>query len=469
MKSDRTSSHGPLIMIAAVLVVVACLGMLCGKILWDARKSAWERAAEVANSLLVAVASETERNLESLDLSMRAVIDGLANPQVRDVSPTIRQLVLFDRSATARHLDSLNALDADGVVRFDSRTLTPEPTRRADREYFAFHRSNASPDLYVSRPIVTRRNGSNLLPISRRLSTADGSFAGVVVGTLRLAHFRELFGNILRDARDRITLRRMDGTILMQWPESDTVGQVFEDSELTAQAARRRSGQFISVSPRDGGERLVVYQQISDLPLVMDIARPTEAIYAEWRQYAIAVGSLLALLYAVSVALIVYLLKEVRRRAGLLAELTARATTDALTGVFNRQHFDEALKREWWRAVRESSPIALLMIDADHFKRLNDQHGHQAGDRILQSVGAALKANARAGHRPCGALRRRRIRPPAPRPHGGAGSARCGRRARHLPADVPRPLGAGNGFEHWDFVDHAKPPRHGRGPGGSSR
>jgi hypothetical protein len=152
MQSDRTSSHGPLIMIAAVLVVVACLGMLCGKILWDARKSAWERAAEVANSLLVAVASETERNLESLDLSMRAVIDGLANPQVRDVSPTIRQLVLFDRSATARHLDSLIALDADGVVRFDSRTLTPEPTRRADREYFAFHRSNASPDLYVSRP-----------------------------------------------------------------------------------------------------------------------------------------------------------------------------------------------------------------------------------------------------------------------------------------------------------------------------
>ncbi len=341
--------------------------------------------------------SETERNVESLDLSMRAVIDGLANPEVRDVSPSVRHLMLFDRSATARHLDSLTALDSQGIVRFDSRALIAEPINRSNREYFQFHLIDPSPDVYVSQPIVARSTGNNLMAMSRRLSAPDGSFAGVVVGSLRLAYFRELFGNILRDSRDRITLRRTDGTVLMRWPERDAVGELRDDPELVDHVSRRRSGQFTSVSPRDGAERLVVYQQISDLPLVIDIARPTAAIYAEWRQYAIAIGSLLALLCAVSLALVVYLLREARRRAGVLAELTVRASTDALTGVFNRQHFDEALAHEWWRAVRESSPIALLMIDADHFKRLNDQHGHQAGDRILQSVGAALTANARPG------------------------------------------------------------------------
>lgn len=395
MTTERTARSGPLIFIGAVLIVVICLGALCVKILWNARKTEWTRAVEVAQSLLVAVASETERNIESLDLSMRAVIDGLSNPEVRDVSPTLRQLVLFDRSATARHLDALTALDAQGIVQFDSRAEIAERINRSDREYFLFHRDDPSPDIYISRPIVARSTGNNLMAMSRRLSAPDGSFAGVVIGSLRLAYFRELFGNILRDSRDRITLRRTDGTVLMRWPGGNAVGQVREDPELVSQVARRRSGQFVST--RDGIERLVVYQQISDLPLVIDIARPIQAIYQEWRQYAIAVGSLLALLCAVSLALIVYLLKDMRRRAGVLAELTARASTDALTGVFNRLHFDETLRHEWWRAVRESSPIALLMIDADHFKRLNDQHGHQVGDRILQSVGAALKANARTG------------------------------------------------------------------------
>ena len=328
---------------------------------------------------------------------MRAVSDGLVNPEVQDVSPSVRQLMLFDRSATARHLDSLTALDSQGIVRYDSRAVVAEPISRANREYFQFHLIDPSPDLYISQPIVARSTGNNLMAMSRRLSAPDGSFAGVVVGSLRLAYFRELFSNILRDGRDRITLRRTDGTVLMRWPGRDAVGQVREDPELIEHVARRRSGQFMAASPRDGVERLVVYQQISDLPLVIDIARPTAVIYAEWRQYAIAIGSLLVLLCAVSLALVVYLLREARRRAGVLAELTARASTDALTGVFNRQHFDEALKHEWWRAVRESSPIALLMIDADHFKRLNDKHGHQAGDRILQTLGAALKANARAG------------------------------------------------------------------------
>ena len=329
---------------------------------------------------------------------MRAVSDGLANPEVQDVSPSVRQLMLFDRSATARHLNSLTALDLPRhrAVQFQNRsggTRSAAPIGST----FSSDLIDPSPDLYISQPIVARTNGNNLMAMSRRLSAPDGSFAGVVVGSLRLAYFRELFSNILRDSRDRITLRRTDGTVLMRWPGRDAVGQVREDPELIDHVARRRSGQFLSASPRDGVERLVVYQQISDLPLVIDIARPTAVIYAEWRQYAIAIGSLLALLCAVSVALVVYLLREARRRAGVLAELTVRASTESLTRVFNRQHFDEALKHEWWRAVRESSPIALLMIDADHFKLLNDQHGHQAGDRILQTLGAALKANARAG------------------------------------------------------------------------
>src|SRR5690606_14860962 len=72
------------------------------------------------------------------------------------------------------------------------------------------------------------------------------------------------------------------------------------------------------------------------------------------------------------------------------AELTALALTDALTGVANRRRFDEALESEWSRGRRHGSPLALLMIDIDNFKMLNDTFGHSAGDRCLREIGRTL-------------------------------------------------------------------------------
>jgi diguanylate cyclase (GGDEF)-like protein len=66
--------------------------------------------------------------------------------------------------------------------------------------------------------------------------------------------------------------------------------------------------------------------------------------------------------------------------------LTVLATHDDLTGVHNRRHFMEVVQREWDRARRYSTPAALLLIDADHFKRVNDSHGHLCGDELLRCI-----------------------------------------------------------------------------------
>jgi diguanylate cyclase (GGDEF)-like protein len=71
-------------------------------------------------------------------------------------------------------------------------------------------------------------------------------------------------------------------------------------------------------------------------------------------------------------------------------ELRRTATTDALTGVANRRHFDESIEREWLRARQGGDPVSLLMIDVDHFKLYNDLYGHPKGDVCLQSVAQAL-------------------------------------------------------------------------------
>lgn len=71
-------------------------------------------------------------------------------------------------------------------------------------------------------------------------------------------------------------------------------------------------------------------------------------------------------------------------------ELRRIATTDALTEVYNRRAFDEALGRESKRALRAGAPISLLLVDIDHFKLFNDRYGHPSGDACLRSVAQAL-------------------------------------------------------------------------------
>ncbi|WP_263381687.1 GGDEF domain-containing protein [Granulicella arctica] len=65
--------------------------------------------------------------------------------------------------------------------------------------------------------------------------------------------------------------------------------------------------------------------------------------------------------------------------------------TDSLTGLSNRRCFDRTFEDEWDRAVRTRQPLALLMIDVDHFKRLNDRHGHLYGDGCLRKIAQAMR------------------------------------------------------------------------------
>jgi diguanylate cyclase (GGDEF)-like protein len=72
------------------------------------------------------------------------------------------------------------------------------------------------------------------------------------------------------------------------------------------------------------------------------------------------------------------------------------SVTDPLTGLANRRRLDEVLRAEWLRATRQAAPLALAMIDIDHFKLYNDHHGHTIGDRCLQRVATCLATGTRA-------------------------------------------------------------------------
>jgi diguanylate cyclase (GGDEF)-like protein len=83
------------------------------------------------------------------------------------------------------------------------------------------------------------------------------------------------------------------------------------------------------------------------------------------------------------------------RQEKLLRELYESSTRDALTGIYNRRHFDDRIRAELAYAKRHHLDVGFIMIDVDFFKRVNDTYGHAAGDVILKSVAATLARQLR--------------------------------------------------------------------------
>ncbi|MDQ3266594.1 MAG: GGDEF domain-containing protein [Myxococcota bacterium] len=89
------------------------------------------------------------------------------------------------------------------------------------------------------------------------------------------------------------------------------------------------------------------------------------------------------------------------RLAALNAALARRALTDPLSGLHNRAYFDERLAEELAVSHRAGTPLSLVYFDLDHFKEINDRHGHAVGDTVIAATGAVLRRILRAGEKAC--------------------------------------------------------------------
>jgi diguanylate cyclase (GGDEF)-like protein len=85
----------------------------------------------------------------------------------------------------------------------------------------------------------------------------------------------------------------------------------------------------------------------------------------------------------------------------LQEKLRSQAMRDALTGLYNRRYFEEVLDSEWSKANQDDIPLSLLMLDLDHFKRFNDNFGHDAGDYVLKEVASLLNRSIEDGQVAC--------------------------------------------------------------------
>ena len=384
-----------------MLGVLGPLGMLgtSGMMLFDLRQDAWERAEQTSKNLVQVLERDIARNVELYDFSIQAAVDNLATPGLAEVSPQLRQLVLFDRAATARDMGVMLVIDEHGDILADIDAVPPREGNYADRKYFQVHKARAGLGLYVGRPIVSRLTGERMLPFSRRINKRDGSFGGVVLGSVKLSYFTRLFRQIDLGQDSAINLYLNDGTRIMRHPfdEAD-IGANIGSSATFQGFLSQHSGSFVQTSVRDGIERHYTFTRIGSLPLILNVALSATDVEADWRVKAIVIGAIVAALCGMTIVLSLLFGRELRRREAIQAELERLSITDPLTGLPNRRAYEDAGSRAWKHARRLGQPLALLIVDADHFKRINDRYGHQIGDEVLKGLARGLSASVRRPH-----------------------------------------------------------------------
>jgi diguanylate cyclase (GGDEF)-like protein len=378
-------------LIVPIIGIVLCFCAICAYVLFQARQTALERAADVATSLVAAVESDMARNIESVDLSLQGVIDNLKLPEFDRIDPDLRRVILFDRSAMAKNLGKILVADEAGNVTLDSKDLNPPPLNIEGRDFFQAHKNNPDIGMHISRPAISHTGNYWFVGISRRISRADGSFAGVAVASLRLSYFEHLFKTIAHGTENNITLSRTDGIVLMRWPYKEGyVGVDLRNARIYKELARSPHGRFETNAATDGVHRLIVYSQVGTLPLVIGVGQSTADIYRPWNNFAFGIVFFVAVLCAIISLLAQYLIRDLERRRAAETRLSMLAATDSLTGLSNRRHFNETLGREWHRARRDRSQLAFMMLDGDKFKGYNDTQGHPAGDVLLKTLGETI-------------------------------------------------------------------------------
>jgi len=316
----RSSASSRLILLALLLSLG--IGGLFARSIWALREEAWSNAERANANLARTLDQSIARTLESFDQSMQGVVEGVTDPRVMALPVEMRQLALFDNSLRVQGIGFVLVLDRAGNIVIDSESTVPRKANFADRDYFKVFDGGAHTGLYVGAPVRARLTGLWSLPLSRAYYGADGQLAGVVVGTIRLAHFQSLFDAVNLGPHDRLNLFRADGIVLVRSPfAEDAVGRSLAGTANIRIFQSARSGVFIGRAAFDNVERLYAFRHVGDYPLMVNVAQSVDAILAGWYRSAWLLGGFALVLMAACVGLAGLFARELRRRQQVSGQL----------------------------------------------------------------------------------------------------------------------------------------------------
>ncbi len=193
--------------------------------------------------------------------------------------------LLRDLEIEPDSFDAVSVIDHAGtVVAAASNQMPTGSINIADREHFTIHRDNPDVGLFIGKPVRSRRTQTMMVPLTRRLNTGDGAFAGIVSVQVAPERFTEFSSAATVSPRDVFSLVGLDGiTRARRVGEQHSTGEDIGDSGVFSARAVNATGTYVGPGRLDGLERLYAYRTTRHYPLVAAVGVATDDILADSR------------------------------------------------------------------------------------------------------------------------------------------------------------------------------------------
>lgn len=278
-------------------------------------------------------------------------------------------------------------------------------TNVADQVFFQSQRQEDT--FSVGHPRQDSASGEWQLQFSRRLNAADGKFSGIVIVSVDAAYFVSGYEASKLGERGVLGILGTDGVFRVRRSgESVSVDGKVDSAAMVPDTEEAETKATLSTNAWDGVRRYTSAGQLYGFPLTIIVGLSEDEQLAATRQYMrtylwrASAGSLLLILIITVLGRMSRQLALARHR--VVEEQMAHAERieylayhDSLTRLPNRSLFSKLLGQSVSMANRFNRQLAVLFLDLDHFKYINDTLGHEAGDQLLQEVAARLKGSLR--------------------------------------------------------------------------
>ncbi|MDQ2823804.1 MAG: sensor domain-containing diguanylate cyclase [Pseudomonadota bacterium] len=404
----RPVTFGAIVFISLVAFALVCLqGLSRYHTYIDQLEESQVSTVNIAR----AAAEHAEKTVDLVDAILFGIVERVEGDGVDAAQlPRLHQLL----EAQVNNVPALQGLfiyDVNGNWLVASVGRMPPNANNADREYFRYHQTHFNRGIHLGKPIRSRSSGAWVVPMSHRLQDANGHFSGVVLATVPIAYFQDYYNGFDLGRNGAMLLALADGTLITRRPYvPSAIGSDISRGPVFSLIREFGDvGTGLRVANLDHVERQYSYRKLHAYPLVVSAALAKDEMFAGWWtetwREGVVVLFLLVVLFVIGYRLFRQILIrdgmeiELRRAQIALEEsitaLDRLARTDALTGLSNRRCLGERIEIELARASRQKTPLALIMIDIDFFKRYNDTYGHIAGDACLKRVSDAIDGATR--------------------------------------------------------------------------
>jgi len=386
--------------IAAVLLAV--IWMSTFTLVKIERTAAERTAALTTRELLGTYEAQVVRALREIDQALRLVKYSYQLHGERDPLLELKNRGLLP----ADLLFTVSIADPNGNI--IASTRRPTINSVANEDYFNALKQADNDALSIGRP-SSGPTGDRKLYFSRRLNAADGKFSGIVIISVDAAYFVSGYEPSKLGSQGFLGLLGVDGAFKVRRTGDSMFSGDSVDYAAVVPEAQQDDDETpvpISASSWDGVRRFTGARRLFEFPLAVIVGLSQDEQLAGARSSIVSYMKRAAIASAVLAALGVLLgrmswqLTQSRRREATAKIAHAQrieylAYHDGLTTLPNRSLFSKLLSQSIARAQRHDGQLAVVFLDLDRFKQINDTLGHEAGDQLLQEIALRLKACVR--------------------------------------------------------------------------